>query len=178
VVFVALGAGATLLGNLLLTWRYELGIAAGILIVLFGLHMMGLSPLSLMSRDIRWHLDVPGGRVLGAFAMGLAFAFGWTPCIGPVLGVILTMSVGTGDVGQGMRLLTAYAVGLGVPFLLAALFTDVLLERLRRLGVIGRRLQQIAGFLLVVMGLLMLTGGLELIAFWLLETFPVFTRIG
>src|SRR5262245_54805968 len=102
VVFVALGASATALGSLLLTYKYELGIAAGVVVALFGLHMLGLTPLSLMNRDARFHLDLPGGgRALSAFLMGLAFAFGWTPCIGPVLGAILTLSAQTADVSKG-----------------------------------------------------------------------------
>ena len=177
-VFVALGASATLLGELLLSWRYELSLAAGVLVVLFGLHLAGLSPLQLMQREARFHLDVPGGKPVGAFLMGIAFAFGWTPCIGPVLGTILTMSATTAALGQGVALLAIYALGLGVPFLLAALFTDGLLRQLKRLSRTGRALQRGAGVLLVVMGGLMVTGRLEALAYWLLETFPGLARIG
>jgi cytochrome c-type biogenesis protein len=177
-VFVAFGASATALGGLLLEWKYELGIIAGAVVILFGLHMLGLTPLKAMQRDIRFHLDVPGGRPAGAFFMGLAFAFGWTPCIGPVLGAILTMSAGSAHLAQGTALLAIYALGLGLPFLLAAFFTDALLRQLRRLTRAGRQLQRAAGVLLVAMGALMLTGQLEALAFWLLETFPALGRIG
>jgi cytochrome c-type biogenesis protein len=177
-VFVALGASATLLGQLLLAWRYELGLVAGAVVTLFGLHMLGLSPLLAMQREARLHLDVPGGRGVGAYLLGLAFAFGWTPCIGPVLGAILTMSAGTADLGRGVALLAVYSLGLGLPFLLAALFTGRLLGRMRGLARAGRHLQRGAGVLLVAMGLLMLTGQLELLAYWLLETFPAFALIG
>jgi cytochrome c-type biogenesis protein len=177
-VFVALGASATLLGQLLLSWRYELGLVAGVVVILFGLHMLGLSPLQLMQREARLHLDVPGGRAVGAYLLGLAFAFGWTPCIGPVLGAILTLGASTANVGRGTALLAAYSLGLGVPFLLAALFTGRLLGHMRKLARAGRDLQRAAGVLLVVMGLLMLSGRLEQLAYWLLETFPVLARIG
>ncbi|HET6470020.1 MAG TPA: cytochrome c biogenesis protein CcdA [Geminicoccaceae bacterium] len=177
-VFVALGASATALGSLLLEWRYELGIAAGFVVLLFGLHLLGLTPFALMQREARFHLDVPGGRTIGAYLLGLAFAFGWTPCIGPVLGAILTMSATTADVGAGTLLLGVYSLGLGLPFLLAALFTGALLRQLRRLARAGRNLQRGAGALLVLMGLLMLTGRLELLAYWLLETFPALARVG
>jgi cytochrome c-type biogenesis protein len=177
-VFVALGASATALGNLLLGYRYELGILAGVVVLLFGLHMLGITPIRLMQRDARFHVDVAGGRALGAFLLGIAFAFGWTPCIGPVLGAILTLSASTADVAQGTTLLAVYSLGLGLPFLLAALFTGALLTRLRSLGRAGRNLQRAAGGLLVAMGLLMVTGQLELIAYWLLETFPAFATIG
>jgi cytochrome c-type biogenesis protein len=119
-----------------------------------------------------------GGRVLSAFVLGIAFAFGWTPCIGPVLGAILTLGASTADVSKGALLLAVYSFGLGLPFLLAALFTGALLGRLRSLGRAGRNLQRAAGGLLVVMGLLMVTGQLERIAYWMLETFPGLGAIG
>ena len=144
-VFVAFGASATALGGLLLSWRYELGIVAGVVVLLFGLHMAGLLPIHLLEREARFHAEVKGGRVVGAFLLGLAFAFGWTPCIGPVLGVILTMSASTADLATGTALLAVYSLGLGLPFLLAALFTDVLLERLRQLSRTGRQLQRVVG---------------------------------
>jgi cytochrome c-type biogenesis protein len=177
-VFVALGASATALGNLLLGYRYELGILAGVVVLLFGLHMLGITPVRLMQRDASFHVDVAGGRALGAFLLGIAFAFGWTPCIGPVLGAILTLSASTADVAKGSLLLATYSLGLGVPFLLAALFTGSLLARLKALGRAGRNLQRAAGGLLVGMGLLMVTGQLEVLAFWLLETFPALASIG
>jgi cytochrome c-type biogenesis protein len=178
VVFVALGMSASALGSLLLTYRYELGIAAGLIVLLFGLHMLGLTPFRLMDREARFHLDIGGGRALGAFLLGIAFAFGWTPCIGPVLGAILTLGASTADVTKGAILLGVYSAGLGLPFLLAALFTGSLLRRLRTLGRAGRNLQRGAGVLLLVMGLLMVTGQLEVIAYWLLETFPGLAAIG
>ena len=110
-VFVAFGASATALGGLLLSWRYELGIVAGIVVLLFGLHMAGLLPIHLLEREARFHADIKGGRVVGAFLLGLAFAFGWTPCIGPVLGVILTMSASSADLATGTALLAVYSLG-------------------------------------------------------------------
>jgi cytochrome c-type biogenesis protein len=178
VVFVAFGASATALGQLLLGWRYELGIVAGVVVILFGLHMLGLTPFSLLDRDARFHVEMGGGRVLSAFVLGIAFAFGWTPCIGPVLGAILTLGASTADVSKSALLLAVYSLGLGLPFLLAALFTGALLGRLRALGRAGRNLQRAAGGLLVAMGLLMVTGQLERIAYWMLETFPGLGAIG
>jgi cytochrome c-type biogenesis protein len=177
-VFVALGASATLLGQLLLEWRYELGLAAGAIITLFGLHMLGLSPLALLQQDTRLEVGASGGRALGAYVLGLAFAFGWTPCIGPVLGAILTLGASTSDVARGTALLVIYSLGLGVPFLLAALFTGRLLGHMRRLARAGHALQRVAGAVLVAMGILMMTGRLEVLAYWFLETFPVLSRLG
>jgi cytochrome c-type biogenesis protein len=177
-VFVALGASATALGNLLLSYRYELGVVAGAVVALFGLHMLGLTPIRLLEHDTRFYPDLAGGRTLSAFMLGLAFAFGWTPCIGPVLGAILTLSASTADVAKGSLLLAVYSLGLGLPFLLAALFTGTLLVRLKALGRAGRNLQRAAGALLVAMGVLMVTGQLEVVAYWLLETFPALAKIG
>jgi cytochrome c-type biogenesis protein len=178
VVFVAFGASATALGTLLLSYKVELGVIAGVVVILFGLHLLGLTPLRLMDQEARFHIETSGGRAAGAFLLGIAFAFGWTPCIGPVLGAILTLGASTADVVKGATLLAVYSLGLGLPFLLAALFTGALLTRLRVLGRAGRNLQRAAGGLLVAMGLLMITGQLELIAYWLLETFPVFATMG
>ena len=179
VVFIALGMSASALGNLLLTYRYELGLVAGVVVIVFGLHMLGVSPIRLLDRDARFHgLELPGGRAVSAFVLGIAFAFGWTPCIGPVLGAILTLGASTADVTQGAVLLAFYSAGLGLPFLLAALSTGTLLKRLKSLGRAGRNLQRGAGGLLVAMGLLMVTGQLEVLAYWLLEVFPALGRVG
>jgi cytochrome c-type biogenesis protein len=177
-VFVALGASATALGSVLLSYKLQLGVIAGVIVILFGLHLLGLTPLRLMNREARFYIEKGGGHAASAFLLGLAFAFGWTPCIGPVLGAILTLSASTADVAEGSLLLAVYSLGLGVPFLLAALFTGTLLARLRALGRVGRNLQRAAGGLLVAMGLLMVTGRLEVLAYWLLETFPGLASIG
>jgi cytochrome c-type biogenesis protein len=177
-VFVAFGASATALGSLLLSYKVQLGVIAGVIVILFGLHLLGLTPLRLMNQEARFHVATSGGRAAGAFLLGIAFAFGWTPCIGPVLGAILTLSASTADVAQGSLLLAVYSLGLGLPFLVAALFTGTLLARIKALGRAGRHLQRAAGGLLVAMGLLMVTGQLEVIAYWLLETFPALASIG
>jgi cytochrome c-type biogenesis protein len=127
---------------------------------------------------MRFHLDVPGGRPVGAYLLGLAFAFGWSPCIGPILGAILTVSASATQLSEGITLLAVYAAGLGLPFLLAALFTDRLARRLRTAGRIGRSLQIAAGLVMVLMGVAMITDRLSAFAFWLLDTFPILGRIG
>ncbi len=177
-VFIIFGASASWLGQMLLRWKEELTIAAGVLIALFGLHLMGLTPWAAMRREFRFTVDVPGGRPMGAYAMGAAFAFGWTPCIGPVLGAILTMTASTASLDQGIALLAIYSAGLGVPFLLAAWFVDALVGRLRHLSATGRRLQQVMGGLMVLVGIAMVTGLLQSFSFWLLETVPVFSLVG
>lgn len=179
VVFIALGASATAFGSLLLRYRYEANIIGGVIVIVFGLLMLGLPRrLGFLDRDLRFHPNLPGGHPSGAFVLGLAFGFGWTPCIGPILGAILTLSAMQSSVTTGMVLLTAYAMGLGLPFFLAALFMGNIVGTLKWLRPVGRRLQVAAGAIMIVMGVAMVTGQLSAFAFWLLDTFPALGRIG
>jgi cytochrome c-type biogenesis protein len=177
-VFIALGAGATALGQLLLSYKNEANIVGGIIVIVFGLFMIGMVKLPWLQRDLRFHGTIKGARPLGAYLIGLAFAFGWSPCIGPVLGVILTVSAASSTVADGIALLAAYSLGLGVPFLATALFTGTMLKRLKLMRRTGRWLQAGAGVAMVFMGIAMITGMLTAFAFWLLNTFPVFAAIG
>jgi cytochrome c-type biogenesis protein len=177
-VFMAFGAGASLLGGLLLQWKNELGLVGGALIVLFGLVMMGAIRPNLLMRDTRLNLSTKGGNPFGAYVLGLAFAFGWTPCIGPILGAILTVTATSGQSTDGIALLAIYSAGLGVPFLLIAVFTQEISGWLKRLGLAGRWLYRISGGIMVLMGVGIMTGQISRLAFWLLETFPVLGAIG
>ena len=177
-VFMILGASATALGQVLLRYRYELNFVGGGIVILFGLFMIGMPQIAVMQRDFRFHLSIPGGRPASAYVLGLAFGFGWTPCIGPILGAILTASATSATVSEGVALLGIYSSGLGVPFLLAAAFTDRLTRRLRSIGRVGRRLHQAAGLVMVAMGIAMLTGRLSALSYWLLDAFPVLGKIG
>ena len=177
-VFIVLGAGATALGQLLLRYRYEANIVGGIIVIIFGLFMVGMLKLPWLQRELRIHAHIKGARPLGAYLIGLAFAFGWTPCIGPVLGVILTVSAVAATVSGGIALLGAYSLGLGIPFLATAVFTGALLKWLKTMRRIGRWLQIGAGAGMVFMGFAMITGMLSGFAFWLLNTFPAFAAIG
>lgn len=177
-VFVILGASATALGRLLLTYRSELNIVGGSIIIVFGLFMLGLARFGWLQQELRMHPTIAGGRPVSAYVLGLAFAFGWTPCIGPVLGAVLTVSAASATVAGGVSLLGVYSLGLGIPFVLAALFTDGLMVRLKRISRLGRILQFIAGGLMVLMGVAMITGQLTTIAYWLLDTFPALAGVG
>ncbi|MBI2297029.1 MAG: cytochrome c biogenesis protein CcdA [Betaproteobacteria bacterium] len=178
-VFVTLGASASLLGRLLLQYRYEANLVGGAIVIVFGLLMIGMTRgMPWLLRDFRFHPRLAGGRPLPALILGVAFGFGWTPCIGPVLGAILTVSAVQTSTSVGAGLLATYAAGLGVPFLLAALFTRELAGRLTGLRRFGTVLQFAAGVILVLMGIAMITGQLSAFGFWLLRTFPVFGRIG
>ena len=177
-VFMILGASATALGQILLSYRYELNLVGGGIVILFGLFMIGIARITVMQREVRFHLSITGGQPISAYVLGLAFGFGWTPCIGPILGAILTASAATATVGEGIALLAIYSTGLGVPFLLAAAFTDRLTRRLRAIGRIGRWLHQIAGLLMVAMGVAMVTGQLSALSYWLLDAFPILATVG
>ena len=175
-VFIAFGASASALGQLMQRYRYEANLVSGAIVIGFGLFMLGLWRfLPWLQRDLRPHPRLHGGSPFAAFVLGVAFAFGWTPCIGPVLGAILAVSaVGAG----GVELLTAYALGLGVPFLLSAFFADHAARLLNRLRGAGAALQIGGGLVLVALGIAMLTGRLAVFSRWLLDAFPALGSVG
>lgn len=177
-IFIALGASATMLGQVLLSYRHEANLIGGTLVMLFGLFMMGVLKASWFHRDLRFHAHLQGGHPASAYLLGLAFAFGWTPCIGPVLGAILTVSAVSSSVSNGIALLAVYSLGLGVPFLMAAMFMDGFANRLKTIRRLGRPLQIATGVIMVFMGIAMITGQLSAFSYWLLETFPDLARIG
>jgi len=177
-VFIALGASATLVSQLLLSYRSEANLIGGTLVIVFGIFTTGLIRFAWMDRDIRFHGAIQGGRPAGAYLLGLAFGFGWTPCIGPVLGAILTVSAVSATASSGVLLLAVYSIGLGLPFVLSALFMQGLAERLKVIRGAGRWLQIVAGVVMIAMGVAMVTGQLSLLAFWLLQNFPIFRQIG
>jgi cytochrome c-type biogenesis protein len=159
VVFVALGASASMLGVFLQLHRLFLRHVAGAMIVLFGLHTAGLLRLSWLYRERRAHIDPTTGAGLGRSGLlGLAFGAGWTPCIGPVLGSILLVASNTTTLGHGVLLLAVYSLGLGIPFLLAALFVEGFARQARRVRRYFSVINAVAGGLLVLMGLLVYTG--------------------
>ncbi len=177
-VFVALGAGASSIGGLMRAWQQELAIIAGVLIILMGLNFLGIIRLPFLSREARFQTKGTPANGFAAYLMGLAFAFGWTPCIGPVLGPILTLAGGRETVSEGAVLLAAYSLGLGIPFLIAALFSGAFMRFLSRFRVHLGRVEKAMGGLLVVAGILFLTGGIQTASFWLLETFPALGLLG
>ena len=177
-VFLMLGMAASAVGRVFLVYQREMSIAAGLVIMLFGLHFVGILRIPILYREARFAAQSKGGSAVGAYVLGLAFAFGWTPCIGPVLGAILSLAAQEGSVGRGMVLMGAYAAGLGLPFLATALFLD------RAMGVMGRlkrhmvAIERAMGVLLLAVGLMMVTGAFSDMSYWLLETFPSLGLIG
>jgi cytochrome c-type biogenesis protein len=176
-VFVALGASASTLGGLVRSYSHGLSIFAGVAIIIMGLHFLGLTPIALLAREKRMQFVKPVG-LWGAYVMGLAFAFGWTPCIGPILAAILSVAASEATAARGAGMLAVYSAGLGIPFLLAAFAVEpfaAFLARFRRhLAVVER----IMGGLLVLTGFAFLSGWITQASFWLLELFPALGRIG
>jgi cytochrome c-type biogenesis protein len=178
VVFVALGASATAVGQLFLRYRYEANLIAGTIVILFGLFMLGMWRwVPWLLRDLRAHPQLRGGNPLAAFVLGIAFAFGWTPCIGPVLGAVLAVSA-SGTSAGGVALLAAYAMGLGVPFLFAALFAERASRVLGKLRGTGATLQIGGGLMMVAFGIAMMTGRLADMSIWLLDAVPALGGLG
>lgn len=155
-IFVALGASATVLGRLLLAYRVWITRVGGALIVLFGLYLLGVARIAAFDRERRVHLaDKPVGY-LGSVFVGVAFGAGWTPCLGPILGAILTYTAATADLSRGLPLLLAYSLGLALPFLAAALAVDRFLATVTRIRPYLARASQVSGVLLVLVGLLLM----------------------
>lgn len=177
-VFMLLGLAASALGAFFLGNTVWFNTAAALVIMGFGAHFLGIYRLSFLDRDLRLDAGAQGGTAFGAYILGLAFAFGWTPCIGPQLGAILTLAAQEGDTARGLALLGAYALGLGIPFLLVAAFFAQLSPLVDFLKRHGQRIERIMGLLLWTIGLLMLTGGFSAMSFWLLDTFPFLASLG
>ena len=177
-VFVSFGASASLIGKLVLAWSNELTVVAGIVIIVMGLHFLGLTPIAFLMREKRMELAKPVG-LWGAYVMGLCFAFGWTPCIGPILATILAIAASKETVSKGAGLLAVYSAGLGIPFLIAAFaiepFAAFLARFKRHLGVVEKTM----GGLLVLTGIAFaFTHVTTDVSNWILETFPSLGRIG
>lgn len=177
-VFVALGASASFLGQFVTQHIQFLGYVAGAAIMVMGLHFLGVFRIGFLYREARVHVERKPTGLLGAYVIGLAFAFGWTPCVGPILAAILFVAGSEDTVTQGALLLTAYALGLGIPFLLAALFAGPFLGFMKKFRRHMGTVEKAMGVVLVLTGLLFITGQMATFSYWLLETFPAFSAIG
>jgi cytochrome c-type biogenesis protein len=176
-VFVLLGATASALGNLVRQHVGLLSMVAGIAIIVMGLHFIGLFRIGFLYREAR----LSGGSstgMWGAYLMGLAFAFGWTPCIGPILAAILAIAGSEASVARGAALLAVYSAGLGIPFLLAAFAMQPLTAFLKRMRTRYAYVERAMGVLLVLTGVAFLSGWIQTASYWLLEAFPALGRLG
>ena len=176
-VFVALGASASAIGELLRMYSGELAIVAGVAIIVMGLHFLGLTPIAWLMREKRLEVAKPVG-LWGAYLMGLAFALGWTPCIGPILAAILAVAASETTVARGAGMLAIYSLGLGVPFIVAALAVEPFAAFLARFRAHLGLVEKAMGGLLVLTGIAFLTGAVGEASYWLLNAFPVLGKIG
>ena len=172
-VFIALGASATAISVLIAQNSLLLGQIAGVIIVIFGLHFIGF-----LNFEKRFHLENKPAGLAGSYILGLAFAFGWTPCVGPILASVLMVATSGDSIGYGISLLTVYAAGLGIPFLAAAFAVKPFMKFLSRFKSQMRKIELTIGGVLIITGITIFTGDLAEAANWLLETFPLFTNFG
>ncbi len=177
-IFVLLGMGATAVGGTLGQWKQELSYFAAAILLLFGLHFLGIMRIPFLYREARIESSAAPSNMLGAYLMGLAFGFGWTPCVGPALASILMMASGFGNIWEGGALLFVYGISMTSPFIVAALFARPFLgwaQRNRKyLGVVEKAM----GVMLIIFAILIATNSVNYIAAWLIETFPSFATIG
>jgi cytochrome c-type biogenesis protein len=176
-VFVALGATASIFGQVLRQHIATLSLLAGLAIIAMGLHFLGIFRLGWLYREKRVQIDKPIG-LWGAYVMGLAFAFGWTPCIGPILAAILAIAASEETAVRGAALLAIYSLGLGIPFLLAAAAFEFFIGFLKRFRRYYATVERIVGILLIATGIGFLTGFMQSLSYWLLQTFPGLAQIG
>jgi cytochrome c-type biogenesis protein len=177
-VFLFLGFTASVFGQFFLQNQVLLAQISGAVIIVFGLHFLGLFRIPILDREARMDAGDRGGSSFGAYILGLAFAFGWTPCIGPQLGAILSIAATESSVQRGTALLGVYAIGLGLPFLLAAAFIERAMGLMTRLKRHMKTIERVMGLLLVGVGVALMTGAFSAFAFWLLETFPALGLLG
>jgi len=177
-VFVALGATASVIGKTIAQYFDTLTVIAGVIIIMMGLHFLGVFRIAMLYREARVQMVKKPSGPLGAYVIGLAFAFGWTPCVGPVLAAILFVVGSEGSAARGALLLAVYSLGIGIPFVLAAIFASRFLGWATRFKRHMHKVEMAMGGLLVITGILFITGQMSAISFWLLETFPIFQTIG
>jgi len=177
-IFVMLGIGATALGQMFGQFLEPLSYVAAAILVVFGLHFLGVIRVPLLYREARMDSNAPASTVLGAYLMGLAFGFGWTPCVGPALASILMIASGMGDIWRGALLLFVYGVGMTAPFIVAAFFAKPFLAWVQRHRAAFAWVEKAMGAMLILFAVLIVTGGVQLIADAMIRWFPGFLSFG
>lgn len=177
-VFLILGLASSTLGRAFLQYQTVFLYISGIVVMIFGAHFIGVFRIGFLDREARVDAGDKGGSAMGAYILGLAFAFGWTPCLGPILGAILGLAASEADVARGTTLLGFYALGLGIPFLLVAAFFPRLKGLLNWMKAHMAQIERTSGLLLWTVGLMMLTGQFATMSYWMLETFPFLETLG
>ena len=177
-IFIILGIAASFIGNILIFFGKELRIAAGIIIIIFSLNLLGILNLNFLNQDKRFESGSYKDNYIFPFVVGAAFAFGWTPCIGPVLGSILALSATEATISSGIILLSFYSLGLAVPFILSGYFMTVFLQSKKGAGKYYGRITKTGGVVLLITGFLIVTNLIQVISYYILTTFPFFSTFG
>ena len=177
-VFIILGIAASFIGNVLIFFGNELRIVAGAIIIIFSLNLLGFLNFSLLNQDKRFETGSYKDNYIFPFLVGAAFAFGWTPCIGPVLGSILALSATEATISKGVVLLSMYSLGLAIPFILSGYFMTMFLNSKKGFGKYYVRVTKTGGIILLITGLLILTNQIQVISYYILTTFPFLTTLG
>ena len=177
IIFIFFGATATFLGKILLNNSYELRIVAGLIIVVFSLHILGIFNIKFLNYEKRIHLK-KGEGILSPIVIGMAFGFGWTPCIGPILGSILILASTTENISDGIVLLFSYSLGLAIPFILSGYLIQKFLLVSKNLKRNMNIINKVGGVLLLVTGILILTNQLQALGFYILEYLPFLGKFG
>ncbi len=177
-IFVLMGASATYLSSLLYEYFDYLRIIGGIIIIIFGIHFTQIIQFSFLNSDTRIQIKNYKPGLVGSFIVGLSFAFGWTPCIGPILGSVLSVVASSETISEGTFLLILYSAGLGIPFILAAYGIGTFLKFLSRIRKHIRTIEIFTGLLLILFGILILTNRIQELAFFFIKYFPFLTQIG
>jgi cytochrome c-type biogenesis protein len=177
-VFVALGASSSIAGSFVARHMNFFQIIGGGIITILGLHFLGVFSIGVLNRDVRFMPSPRRFGTVGAYVVGVAFGFGWTPCVGPVLATILMLSASSGGESDGVILLFAYGLGIGLPFVLVAVFADLFMKKFRFFSRRMRYVKWILGGLLIVTGLALMTGALSQVGFWLLRNVSFFQGVG
>ena len=178
VVFILMGASATYLSSLLYEYFDYLRIIGGIIIIIFGIHFTQLIQLPFLHSDTRIQINNYKPGLIGSFVVGLSFAFGWTPCIGPILGSVLSVAASSENISEGTFLLVLYSAGLGIPFIVAAYGIGAFLKFLSKIRKHIRAIEIFTGLLLIIFGVLILTNRIQELAFFFIKYFPFLTQIG
>ena len=177
-IFIILGIAASFIGNVLIFFGNELRIAAGIIIIIFSLNLLGFLNFSFLNQDKRFETGSYKDNYIFPFLVGAAFAFGWTPCIGPVLGSILALSATEATISKGVVLLSMYSLGLAIPFILSGYYMTVFLNSKKGFGKYYGRVTKTGGVILLITGILILTNQIQVISYYILTTFPFLTTLG
>jgi len=178
IVFISLGATATMFGSLMLEYSRIFTFIVGVIIIFFSLNMIGLLQFRLLNQELKYHFHNQITKPYMSLLVGIGFGFGWSPCIGPILGSVLALASLETTLMKGIILLSIYSIGLAIPFILSGLFITKFLVFSKKTRIHIVKIQKISGYILLVTGVLIVTGKLQTLGFYLLDWFPFLAKLG